>query len=275
MIAPTTLSDALAAARRHPEAVFSGGGTTLWDETDDLRGTPRPVLSLHRIPELKSVSRTDRYVEVGALTPLADLLALKEGFIPEALREVLLGIGTFAVRNVATIGGNVSCRTRFRDCFPVLACLDTLAEYRSSSSSRWVNLNRLIGATGLPDLPGDELLTRIRIPLMEWNVNIVQKTGTCRENSTKGSLFVFLARTEKRALSDFRAVYSTGRFLRSRDTESALAGKKLPLSSRELDLTLDSYSKISREAGLEESHHLRLLSLVRRAFFLLGEGALT
>jgi CO/xanthine dehydrogenase FAD-binding subunit len=272
VIAPTSLADALAASRNHPNALFSAGGTTLWTDIGTLSTEPQIIISLHRVPEIKSVSRTDRYVEVGAMTPLSELLALKEGFIPEALREALRGIGTFAVRNVATIGGNLSYRTRFRDCFPVLACLDALAEFRSASSSRWVNLNHLIGAKGAPDLPKGELMTRIRIPLSEWNIDIVQKIGTPRGNSDQSALFIFLARTDKRTLSDFRIMYSMGRALRIRETEASIAGKKLPLSARDLAAIINSYSELCRQSEVTEAHRLRFLSLVRRAFALLGEG---
>jgi len=274
VIVPTSLNDALAALKRNPNAVISAGGTTLFsDESVLSSGEPKTILSLHAIPELKAISRTDRYVEVGSMTPLSELLGLKEGFIPEAMREVLRNIGTFAVRNLATLGGNLSSGTRFRDCFPVLACMDALAEYRHLSAARWVNLNRLINDQGYPLIPQNEILTRIRIPLAEWKINVVQKFGVPLTNSLNGAIFVFLARLDKRALSDFRIFYSYERALRSREAESAIIGKKIPLSERDIELTLNAYKSVCQQREVSQPQTARFLALVRRAFALLDEGA--
>lgn len=207
------------------------------------------------------------------MTTLAELLALKEGFVPETLRSVVHRIGTFAVRNLATLGGNLSVPGRFRDCFPILACMDALAEYRQGTVSRWMNLNRLIGVRGTPELPPGEILTRIRIPLGGWDFGIAQKFGFPRINSRRSSLFVALARTDKRVLSDIRILYACNRALRSREIESSLAGKKIPLSARDMESAVGAYAAYCSHAGVRESSAARFLGLVRRSFNQLNEGA--
>jgi len=273
VIVPATLSEALSALKRNPDAVLCAGGTELFSEGPaGPADRNRTLISLHGIQELRHVSRTDLYVEVGSMTTLAELLALKEGFVPETLRSVVHGIGTFAVRNLATLGGNLSVTDRFRDCFPILACMDALAEYRQGTASRWVNLNRLIGPRGTPEMPRGEILTRIRIPLGGWDLGIAHKLGFPRINSRKSSLFVALARTDKRALSDIRILYACDRALRSREIESSLAGKKIPLLPRDIESAVGAYADYCSHAGIRESSAARFLTLVRRAFNQLNEG---
>ncbi len=267
------MGDALSNLKRHPDAVLVAGGTTFFgDESFPPLPDRSTILSLHGIRDLSAISRTDRYVEVGAMTPLSDLLSLKEGFIPEALRKTLKGIGNFAVRNLATIGGNLLAGGGFGDSFPVLASMDALAEFRQATSSRWMNLNRLISEEGAIQIPSGELLTRMRIPLTEWNINVVQKFGSRRRGSDGGALFVFLARTDKRVLSDFRTFFLCDRALRNRPAETALAGRKLPLSSRDIELTLNAYASSCRLAELPEPQSSRFLSLVRKSLTVLNEG---
>lgn len=274
VIVPSTLGEALAALKRNPDALLCAGGTELFsDEPADQAGRPRILISLHGVPELRHISRTDHYIEVGSTTTLGELLALKAEFLPETLRTVIRRIGTYAVRNLATLGGNLSAPGRFRDCFPILACMDALAEYRQGAASRWVNLNRLVGNRGTPLIPKGEILTRIQIPLTGWDLGIAHKLGLPRANSGKTSLFVALARTDKRVLSDIRLFYMSDRALRSREIETSIAGKRIPLSSRDMESALGAYASYCARMGVPESSVPRFLDLVRRAFAQLNEGA--
>lgn len=274
VIVPATLNEALASLKRNPDAVLCAGGTELFsEESSDRDGKPVTLMSLHSLSELRHVFRTDHYVELGSMTTLAELLALKEEFLPETLRDVLRGIGTFAVRNLATLGGNLSAPERFRDCFPVLACMDARAEYRQGTAARWVNLNRLVGDHGRPQLPQGELLTRVRIPLGEWSLGMAHKLGFPRINSRSSGLFVVLARIEKRVLSEIRIIYTCERTLRKREIESSLIGKKIPLNSRDADSALGAYASYCTHAGIPELTAARFLALVRKAFSQLNEGA--
>lgn len=273
VMVPASLGEALAALKRNPGALLCAGGTEIFSEAPAGRSQrPRTLISLHSLPELRHVSRTDHYVEVGSMTTLSELLTLKEGFLPETLRGAVLRIGTPAVRNLATLGGNLSVPDRFRDCFPILACMDALAEYRQGTMARWVNLNRLIGVDGIPTPPRGELLTRIRIPLGDWDLGIAHKQGFPRINSRDSGLFVVLARAEKRVLSDIRIMYVFGRAVRNREIEASLAGKKIPLSSRDTESAINAYSSYCAQMEVPESSTARFLALVRRAFKQLNEG---
>ena len=276
VIVPNAPSEALAALKRNPEAVLCAGGTDLFSQAPiEHDQKPRTLISLHAIPELRQVYRTDHYLEVGSMTTLSELLVLKEGFLPETLRSVVSRIGTFAVRNLATLGGNLSVHGRFRDCFPILACMDALAEYRQGNASRWVNLNRLVNSRGTPEIPRGELLTRIRIPLAGWDLGIAHKIGFPRINSHRDSLFVALARTDKRILSDFRILFSGDRALRSREIESTLVGKKVPLAARDMEAAMNAYASYAASTNVPDSSIRRFLALLHRTFIQLNEVATT
>ena len=76
------------------------------------------------------------------------------------------------------------------------------------------------------------ILTKIRIPLFDWEVNIFNRLGPSRIFTENSASFVFLAMTEKGILSDLRIAYSRETAYRSRELENRLIGIRLPLSKK-------------------------------------------
>jgi CO/xanthine dehydrogenase FAD-binding subunit len=75
-----------------------------------------------------------------------------------------------------------------------------------------------------------ELLTRVRLPLHQWDYSIYKKI--LLENPQTSEILVFLARAQKNILTDIRVVYKTGKIFRNKNSEEILNGKLLPLSRK-------------------------------------------
>jgi len=130
---------------------------------------------------------------------------------------------------MATIGGSLCFQNRRLDSSAALMALDAQYELRNTQSSRWIPASRFFAAPGLSALKPQELLTRIRIPLDDWDYSAYKKfTG----QASRSKVAVFLAKTQKNVLSDIRIVYKTDTLWRNKDSESVLAGKQLPLHHR-------------------------------------------
>jgi CO/xanthine dehydrogenase FAD-binding subunit len=91
------------------------------------------------------------------------------------LFDTLSQIATPAVRNLGTLGGNISLRTCRGDSLPALSVIDTLLELRTAGSTRWVGVGEFFNRRNLPDLRPGEILTRIRVPLEEWDFAATRK----------------------------------------------------------------------------------------------------
>lgn len=109
------------------DACFISGGTLLQTQWETGIPVPAHLISLERIQEMQRVNKEldgDRTVlRIGALTTLADcrhhpLIAKDWGLLAEAVKH----IAAPAVRNRATIGGNVS--NRYGDSIPALLVMD-------------------------------------------------------------------------------------------------------------------------------------------------------
>ncbi|MCD7109552.1 molybdopterin-dependent oxidoreductase [Rhizobium sp. DKSPLA3] len=109
------------------DARLVAGGTAL--QLDWARGLPRPsrLIDLGRIPGLKGITDDAAGLRIGALTPLARLVASARvaQHLP-LLQAAARSVAGPAVRNLATLGGNIAGRT---GCLlPALLALDAVLE---------------------------------------------------------------------------------------------------------------------------------------------------
>lgn len=266
---PKDLSETLATLGEHPSALLYAGGTDILREQGG-RGLefPSELICIHRVPELKRTGLTERFLEIGPAVSLAEVLELGDSALPPLLAHAIGGIGTPAIRNLATLGGNLACRERFMDAWPALACLDALVELRDQGGATWINVNRFIGPEGRPAFPEGGLLTRIRVPIERWDAIALRKVGSRDYPGPDTAVFALVARAEKGMLSEFRLAFAGERALRLRDIETRIIGRALPLSERERATFGAEY----REAGsvLPETLALQFGALVEGSLEMLA-----
>ncbi|MCX7025616.1 MAG: FAD binding domain-containing protein [Spirochaetes bacterium] len=270
---PSGVVEILAVMKQHPDSLLVAGATSIMASATGRSAALSPVVvSLERAQELKAISRTDRFVEFGAMTTLSELLSLRKGTVPSILKERAAGIGTFTVRNLATLGGALSCATRFRDVFAPLACLDALAEFRTPQGSSWVNVNRLAGENGRPVIRPGSLLTRIRIPADEWDFAISRRYGLDGYESERNAVLSCVCRMNKHTISEIRIAEAGAELVRSREAETMLIGRKLPLAERDKDAALEAYAGRCAALGLSGVRTARFLGVLRTLFECLDRG---
>ena len=189
----------------------------------------------------RQVLLTERFVEIGAAVTLAEILELRENAVPELLALALPRVANPAVRNLATLGGNLATQGRFMDAWPALACLDALAEIRDSQGSRWINVNRFVASDGSPDFPRGKLLSRVRVPLDRWDYMALRKVGPREYPARQTAVFAVVARADKGMLADFRLAFAGETALRLREVEGKIVGRRLPLDARQRSALSEEY----------------------------------
>ena len=251
ILEPVTIPELLAVYADQPKATIVAGGTYLLSRQRGVRfPTFGPVvISIARIDELKRISRSERYVDIGAAAPISSILAIGSKIVPELLLGALRGISSQPVRNLATLGGNL-CVTETRlSTFAALLLLEAKIELRRVNRSRWVPLGRFVLADGTLGRAPGEVCTRIRVPLVEWNIQEYRTIAPATLATGWNISFCGVADTTKGMLADFRFVFgSMGKtVLRNREIEAALSNRKLPLTDRDregasnqLELSIDS-----------------------------------
>ncbi|MDR3343154.1 MAG: FAD binding domain-containing protein [Treponema sp.] len=241
---PTTFQTLFSHWFRTPDAVpFAGGTDIIRYQGSRIPKLPQNILSLDKLEELHRITRTERYLEIGAMVKLSEIIALGK-IVPEALTWCLEGIGGPQVRNLATIGGNICRKSHYSDASVPMIALDAQYELRTATATRWISASRFSSCapvSGSPARPVDvpfstlgsqELLTRIRIPLEQWDYGVYTKF-TSREPDEPTGGIVFIIRNQKNVLTDIRIIYGRDIILRDKNTEALLIGKPLPLNRKD------------------------------------------
>lgn len=164
---PGSVNDVLALVERHPDARLIAGGT---DQLVRLRreACDVPLISLERVPELQgieAVGEDGMMLAIGAMTRISELArspVLAAG--APLLQSAAQAFGAPAIRNMATLGGNLCTASPAGDCLPPLYALGAQVELVSCTGRRCVPVDEFILGPGrTARLPG-ELLTRVLLP---------------------------------------------------------------------------------------------------------------
>lgn len=232
---PESIGAALKLLREYPDTLLLAGGTGVTGSAHDRALVlPPKVACISRLPELRKTIRTEQFLETGSCTTLTGLLSLAGGSIPEPLPDIIAGIAHRAVRNIATLGGNICAKDRFMDLWPFLACMDTQIEIRSSSDTFWASISHLAGKDGRPSFPEASILSRVRIPHHRLNFIYYRQLGKCFRPGGDMASLVCMADIERNRLNSFRLVYAGEKAYRRKDLEITLEGRRLPVSPREI-----------------------------------------
>ena len=261
---PVSFHELFSAWNRFPEAVpYAGGTDQNWRQGKNIFKLPAVILCLDKLQELHRITRTEHYLEIGSMVRLNKIIWLGK-VVPDVLRICLENIGGVQLRNIATIGGNICGISRLLDVPAALTALDAQYELRNAHSTRWLSASRFHSKEEKSVLESQELLTRIRLPLHQWDYSIYKKF--LPDDFLKSEALVFLANAQKSVLSDIRVVYKAASIIRNKNGEDILNGKFLPLNRKTADdfianwreflndrRDVSEFSKNALLAGIEEN----------------------
>jgi CO/xanthine dehydrogenase FAD-binding subunit len=148
------------------DAKVIAGGTDLVLNMKKKTILPRRVISLHNLDELDFVKSDDSRVRIGALTKHADLAAnpfLKQ-HLPILCEAVGL-IGSWQIRNVGTIGGNICNASPAADSAPPLLVLNAQLIVASKTAEKEIPLASFFSGPGETALETGQILKEIVIEL--------------------------------------------------------------------------------------------------------------
>jgi CO/xanthine dehydrogenase FAD-binding subunit len=181
---PTTLDAALqlladgGASAWRPVA---GGTDLLVQLTGELGEPPDRILDLWALDELRGIGVDGDTLDIGALTTYTELR--RSPVIAEmvpALVDAAATIGAAQIQNRGTIGGNVVNASPAGDTLPVLLALDATMVLANAAGAREVSATDFWPSYRTTARRDDELLTRIRIPLVPDRQVRFRKVGTRR-----------------------------------------------------------------------------------------------
>ncbi len=163
---PDTLGHVLTLLKEYgQEARLLAGGTDLLVWMKKRSASPGVIVDLNKVPELSSIVLKENILHIGAGTKLNDIKASKA--VQEkapALSEAIGVLATSAIRNRATIGGNLCSASPAADTAPPLLALDTSVTLEGPDGERTVPLSEFFLGPGQTLRRPDEVLRKLMIP---------------------------------------------------------------------------------------------------------------
>lgn len=235
---PAHLNEALNLLSKNPDAlVYAGGTDILSHQTTRIPVFNRQIISLRRVEELQIMRRYENFVEIGAAVTLGDILRRKESrFLPPVLKYTVQAIGSPALRNIATAGGNLAVSDRKLLLLPVLLILDSFIEVRSQQSTRCLEIKRFLDETNTIRLKPGEIITKIRVPTGRFNLYGFSTLPGSIIRTQDYFMMCYAARKNRSVLEKINFAFNIdGRhIIRIKQTEDRLIGKKIPLLPSEI-----------------------------------------
>jgi len=162
---PETLRDAFELKEKAGDGgYYIAGGTDLIVRVKQGILLPEALISLRGIAALSGI-QPNGDLTIGGLTLLRDLE--RDGAIQKdypALFQAVSWLANPQVRNVATVGGNLSNAAPSADCAPPLLILEAVLTLEGPGGVRKVPIEKFFTGPGKTCMDGAEVLTRIEIP---------------------------------------------------------------------------------------------------------------
>lgn len=157
---PTTLDDALELSAEHASSLeVISGGTLTMPQVNEGHLFPDHVMDLRGLG-LDYVDDGDGSLALGSTLTMSEVIDQTD--VP-MLQDAARHTGSWSVRNMATVGGNLFAPAPLGDFAVALLALDAVIEVRDRGGAREVAMTDFYTSGG-NTLDPDELVTEIRIP---------------------------------------------------------------------------------------------------------------
>lgn len=193
---PTRLADAYAQLAEGPVTPIAGGTDLMVNLTGELGEPPERMLDLWHLDELRGIALDGDAIVLGALTTYTEIRrsSLCREHLP-SLVEAAATIGAAQIQNRGTIGGNAVNASPAGDTLPILLATDATLVCGSVRGEREVPASAFWPAYRRTALAPDELLLRIRFPLVADRETRFRKIGTRRAQSISKVVMALSHRT--------------------------------------------------------------------------------
>lgn len=175
LIRPDSMAEALGQREQYgKDAMPIAGGQSLLVLLRNKLIDPKILIDLERLGELRGMQSQVDGMSVGPMTTIYDLLSSPEvRSAAPLLSQAASKVGSTAIRNLGTIGGNLCHNEPGADLPPALLALDAVVELRSRKATRKVPLREFFRGYFETVVTPDELLYTIEVPTLPGRASAV------------------------------------------------------------------------------------------------------
>jgi xanthine dehydrogenase FAD-binding subunit len=240
------------------EFKICAGGTDLLVQNRNHTSLPIAfkgnVIYVSGIEELNYIKTDSKNVYIGAVTSLEMIMKHKD--TPKLLKETLLEMASPAIRNTATLAGNIGNASPAGDSLVTLYLLDAKLKIQSLKNEKIVKLQDFILGPRKIALEKNEMITEIIIPKVSFTKAYFKKVGTRLSDALSKLSFACAVRVKADIIEDIRitfgAVYMT--VIRNQENEKQMIGKTVSEVKANLEEILGLYNPLIKPINDQRSN---------------------
>ena len=237
--APTSLQEALELKASY-DLIPYAGGTDIMMMPNQEAG----YLFVKNIPEMRKIVTDEQYVRIGAAVTFTEALAHPD--VPALMKEALSSLGSPAVRNAGTFGGNLGNGSDKGDSVLIEFAADAKIRLASKEGERILDIDKFHIKRKELDLRKDELIVEVLLPKQGLEQYYFKKVGG-RSSNAMSITFVSFAGVfgmEDGKITHVAAVFGAAgdAIQRYKDIEKMLIGKTLEEASAMKEEYLKAYA---------------------------------
>jgi CO/xanthine dehydrogenase FAD-binding subunit len=163
---PKSLKEAVSLLLGHKNSFVLAGGTDLVSELKNGMVSPRAIIDIKGITKLTGIDFSGKVLKIGALVTFSDLIKseiIREHF--PLITEMSGAVASVAIRNRATIVGNICSAVPCMDSGPVLSVYDAEIHVSGAGCNFRFPVSQFFKGPRKTALRGQGIATSITIPL--------------------------------------------------------------------------------------------------------------
>lgn len=272
---PSTVKEAISLlAKYKEEAKVMAGGTDLMVKLKHDLIRPKYIINIGAIPGLNSINFDHRRgLRIGALTTMRALTESTElQRTYPVISQAASQLGNPAIRNVATIGGNLCNASPAADTAPALIGLSATAKIVSSDGEREVPLKNFFTGPHSTVLKTGEILIEIQVPVPPANTRgVYLKRGGrgVTDLAIVGVAIIATLEPKDEVCSDIKIVLGSvaPTPIQAHNAEEVIRGQKITeaLMDKSAQVAADEACPISDCRSSAEYRTMLLKAYVKRA----------
>ena len=243
---PSSLEEALKILDKEKVEIIAGGTDLMvqrkrWaDMVPDFEQT----INIINIPELSFIEAKDGKLHIGATTSMTDIMEHPK--TPQLLKDAIYDIASPALRNMATIAGNIGNASPAGDTLPILYVMNAKLVLQSLIATRTVPINEVITGPRKTILKPNELIKEIIIPLTDFTTSSFVKVGGRKADAISKVSFTGAVALEGEIVQDIRIAFGAvgPTVIRDKEIETKMIEMNVNQIKDNLDVVLDSYGEI-------------------------------
>jgi len=167
--APRYVSELKKILKKNTNSKLLSGGTDLSLLVTKDKKDIESIIYMNSIKELNYIKKNNKYIEVGATTPLSDFEIYIKKYYPD-FEKILKRYGSVQIRNVATIAGNIATASPIGDNLPLLLALDCQVVLQGIKKNKILAINDFFVNYRKTKLKEGQFIHSIRIPIFNNNI---------------------------------------------------------------------------------------------------------